>query len=362
MAASRHGVIVELLSPRGTLTLDDLIALNDEIAALVRAGVPLDRGLFDLGRDLPGQLSRVSTALAERISRGEDLAAAVDASRDQFPPLYQAIVAAGSRSGRLAAALEGLAVTARRIAELRQVAATALIYPVIVFLLGWLLFVGFVTFFVPQVLPSFRDFHARSADWLATFASLGASAAWWAPLGPGVVLLVVAVWSWRSGQALSLSAGRWLAWVPGARQLLHWCTLATFCDLLALLVDQGVPLAEGLRLAARASGDRSLTAEAEHLAAAIERGAGPEEYLKHAEHFPPLAAWFLSAGQQAKVLGTALRHAAASYHERARQRAEAVQTFLPVSLTLVVGGTTALVYALLLFVPWVNLLKTLATP
>ena len=35
------------------VTLDQLIALNDEIAALARAGVPLDQGLLHLGRDLP---------------------------------------------------------------------------------------------------------------------------------------------------------------------------------------------------------------------------------------------------------------------------------------------------------------------
>ena len=351
---------MELRRSRGGFTLEDLIALNDEIAALVRAGVPLDRGLLDLGRDLPDRLSRVATMLGERLSRGEDLAAALDAARDEFPPLYRAVVAAGQKSSRLAAALEGLAVTARRIAELRQAAATAIIYPLMVFLLGWMLFVGFVTLFVPMVLPSFRDFHAASAEWLAPFEPLGASAAWWAPVGPVAALLLVAIWLWQSRRALSLGSARWLAWVPGTGRLWRSCTLATFSDVLALLVDQGVPLAEALRLSAAAGGDRLLAAEAEPLAAAIEGGVGPEEYLKYAGHFPPLAAWFLSAGQEARLLSTALRHAAAGYHEQARQRAEAVQTFLPISLTFVIGGTTALVYALLLFVPWVNLLKTLS--
>ncbi|HVA45205.1 MAG TPA: type II secretion system F family protein [Pirellulales bacterium] len=353
---------MELLSPRGGFTLDDLIALNDEIAALVRAGVPLERGLVDVGHDLPGRLGRVTTLLAERLSRGEQLDAALQALGDEVPPLYQAIVAAGLKSGRLAAALEGLAVTARRVAELRHVAATALIYPVIILLLGWALFVGFVTFFIPQVLPGFRDFHVTSANWLARFAELGTSVAWWAPIGPLIVLPIVAAWLWRSRRALSLGAGHGFAWVPGARRLVRSCRLATFADVLALLVDQGVPLGEGLRLSAAASGDRALKAEADRLAAAIERGAGPAEYLERAAHFPPLAAWFLSAGQEARLLGFSLRQAALSYHEHARQRAETVQTFLPVYLTLAIGGTTALVYALLLFVPWINLLKTLSTP
>lgn len=345
-----------------SLSLDQLVAFNDEVAALVRAGVPLESGLVALGRELPNRLGRVATALADRLAKGEDLDQALAAMRGEFPQLYVAVVAAGLKSGRLAAALEGLAGAARRIAELRQVTATAILYPVIVFLLGWMLFVGFVTFFVPRVLPGFRDFRVASADWIGWFAQLGSSAAWWGPVAPLVVLLAVAVWWWRSRRAVALESGLWLGWVPGAGSLLRSCQSATFTDVLALLVDQRLPLGEGLRLAAAACGSRAMALDADALAAAIERGEGPADYLRHSGRLPPLVAWFLAAGQQGGLLVSALRHAAASYHERARQRAEAVQLFLPMFLTLVVGGTTVLGYALLVFGPWVNLLKTISQP
>ncbi len=341
-------------------TLEDLLALNDEMAALVRAGIPLESGLAELGRELPGHHGRVAAALSERLARGARLDEALLDSRAEFPQLYVSVVTAGLKSGRLAAALEGLAEAARRVAELRQVTATAIIYPLIVFLLGWGFFVGFVTFFAPHVLPGFRDFGVSSAGLIAWFAELGDSARWWGPIGPAVVLLAVAMWWWRSRQALSLDNSRWMGWVPGARRLLRLCRWAAFADVLALLVDQRVPLAEGLRLGAAACGDRGLAVDADALALAIQRGDGPAECLRRAERFPPLVAWFLAAGQDGRLLVSALRHAAASYHERARQRAELVQTFLPVFLTLLVGGTSVLVYALLVFAPWVDLLKTIS--
>ena len=46
----------------GRISIDELAALNDEIAALVRAGVPLDRGLLGAGGDLPGGLGRITSA------------------------------------------------------------------------------------------------------------------------------------------------------------------------------------------------------------------------------------------------------------------------------------------------------------
>jgi type II secretory pathway component PulF len=298
---------------------------------------------------------------AERLARGEELDEALAACQADLPPLYIAVVRAGMKSGRLSAALEGLAVSARRIGELRRVTATALIYPVIVFLLGWAMLVGFVAFFAPQVLPGFRDFRVDSAGVIAWFARLAPSARWWGPLGPAVVLLGVVIWWWQSRKALSLGGG-WLGWVPGARAMVRLSQSATFADVLALLVDQRVPLADGLRLASAACGNRAMAADADQLATAIERGAGPHEYVARAGRFPPLISWFLSAGQEARSLVSALRHAAGSYHERARQRAETVQSFLPVILTLLIGGTTVLAYALLVFVPWINLLKTVGAP
>lgn len=341
-------------------TVDELLALNDEIAALVRAGVPLEQGLTDLGRDLPAGAGRAATELAERLARGDPLEQALAAQSD-LPPLYLCVVAAGLKSGRLAAALEGLSVAARRIAELRQTTATALIYPLLVFLLGWGLFVGFTAFFAPTVLPSFRDFRVASAEVIAWFAALGPSAAWWGASGPLAVVSAVVVWWWQSRRAVLLAGGRSVAWIPGARPLLRLCHAAAFADILALLIEERVALPDALRLAAGASGSRSILHDAEALAGAIERGAAPREAIDLAGRFPPLVAWLLSAGE-GRVLVSALRHAAGSYHERARQRAEVVQTFLPIGLTLAIGGGTVLAYALIMFLPWINLLNTLTSP
>ncbi len=97
----------------GAIALDDLIALNDEIAALSRAGLPLERGLLGFGIEVPGRLGAVATALGERMERGESLAEAVRDERLNLPATYRAVVEAGLRSGRLAAALEDLAAYAR---------------------------------------------------------------------------------------------------------------------------------------------------------------------------------------------------------------------------------------------------------
>ena len=51
-------------------TIEQLIALNDEIASMARAGVPLELGLRELGGDSAGRLREVSQALSDRMSAG----------------------------------------------------------------------------------------------------------------------------------------------------------------------------------------------------------------------------------------------------------------------------------------------------
>ena len=357
---------MQLWPDRGTaLSLDELLALNDEIAALVRAGVPLESGLLDLGRDLPGRLGRLATRLAESMAQGQTLDQAIAARQAEFPRLYLAIVAAGRRSGRLAVALEGLTTAARRVAEMRQLTGAAMIYPVVVFLVAWLLLIGFVMYFAPAVAPSYHDFNAPSAPWMTSIAQVGPSAVYWGPIGPFVVLLTFGVWWHMSRRALTLDgdrASRWLGWIPGAGGLFRSCQAATFAEVLALLVEQEAPLAEGLRLAAAASGSPPMVADAESLAAAVERGETPSQCLTHARRFPPLLGWLIATGQERGPLVPALRHAAVSYRQRAMRRAEAIQRYLPVAWSLGLGGTTVLVYALLLFGPWFSLLRTISQP
>ena len=108
------------LGRAGSITVEQLSALNEEIRALVRAGVPLERGLITAARDLGGRLGRITSALGTRLSRGESLVEALDAEKDVLPPLYRAVVEAGARSGQLPVALEGLAGYVRGYSEARS--------------------------------------------------------------------------------------------------------------------------------------------------------------------------------------------------------------------------------------------------
>ncbi len=292
-AASRPGRATATVQ----ITLDDLIALNDEMAALVRAGVPLERGLAGLAGELPGRLAVISRTLATRLSQGQSLPDALTAERQAFPPAYAALVAAGLRSGRLAAALEGLSAAAVRLRDVRQTMLFALAYPLAMAILACGLLVLLVCYVEPRM-ELLYDRHVPAR--LRALALVGDYAAVWGVLVPVGLALLFAVWWYRSNRALVLQAGesrRVLGWLPGVGRLIATAQAAALAEILALLLEHDVPLAEAVVLAAEAVGDRATRGAAAALAAAIQQGTAPPPPGAAAGGLAPLVRWLICAAR-----------------------------------------------------------------
>jgi general secretion pathway protein F len=341
------------------VSLDDLIALNDEIVALIRAGVPLERGLVGLSGDLPGRLQRITATLAKRLNQGESLTAAMAAEPQTFPPVYRALVAAGLRCGRLGPVLEGLANSARKLREVRQIMLMSLLYPLGVLLLVF----GLFAFLVVALLPTFSDLYDRRPPAaLERLLSLGEHFGVWGPVVPIAIVLVFALWWYRSSRALVLQTGGGglLSSMPGVRSLLASAQAASLADVLALLLEQGVPLDEAVRLAAATVNDPATHDAAQSMAIAVQRGGAAVPKAGRPNGLTPFMRWMIANGQNERTLVPLVRHTAQIYRQRTLRQADWLRIYLPTVLTIGIGGTATLIYCLTLFIPYTELLKSLA--
>ncbi|RUL88074.1 type II secretion system F family protein [Tautonia sociabilis] len=345
------------------VTLDELIALNEEIAALVRAGGPLERGLIGARGDLKGRLGRVAGTIGRRMEQtGCSLEEALEAEGESIPELYRAVVAAGIRAGRLPAALEGMTTFARRLADLRTTIGLALIYPALVALLAYGLIVAMVVLLAPRIASAY-DALGVPAGIASRLARAGEWAWAWGPAGLIVLILAAAAWV-RSGRASALGGlSPTLGWMPGTRTLLRLSRSGLLAELLALLVENRVPLPDALRLAARAVGDDRLREAVARAAEATSRGEDLRSALapESSPGLPPLLRWLVVSGASHRDLPGALRLAARTYHERALLQAELIRLFGPTALVALIGGTAVLLYGMTLFAPFAELLRGVAS-
>lgn len=344
------------------ITLEDWIALNDEIAALARAGMPMEKGLLGLGDDLPGSLGAVVRRIAERLEQGQALPEALESESSNLPRTYRAVVEAGLRSGRLAAALEGMAGFARNYLEMRRAIGLALIYPIVVLMSGYVLLLGIVMILWPRMSEAFRLLGIKSVGPAPVLTALGSYVWIWGPILPVVLLAVGMAWI-ASGRAAAMGLGcgrRLLRWVPGMRGILEGTVAAQFAEWLAMLLEHEVPWSEAVRLAAEATGDASFRTSALALEASSREGVAIVDGLHADGTLPPMLRWVMSAGASQGQIVQPLQQAAASYRRRVLDRASQMRATLPVVLLLVIGASTTFFYAMMLFLPWSTLLRDLA--
>lgn len=334
-----------------TASLDEFMALNDQLAALVEAGVPLD---VDLGprTEAAATLERINALIARRVSQGASLTSAIETDDKLLTPSYRSMVQLGLRSENLAAGLIGsnrLAVSAE---QSQRATRLALIYPLIVCGLAFVGLIGFCLFLVPVLESTYRNLQIPVRTGLQTLQSLRSSLPFWASAVP-LVTLIVAGWRLRSGPRVSPV-------LPGTAKANFEERTANFSDALATLLETGAPLPEALRLAADNWNDASMRERTRLLAATFDQGQAINESSLVVDRFPPLLRWALVGSEPITARDRALKTASKIYRQSATRRRRRLQVIVPMVIGLALGGTAALLYGLALFVPVVEMLGELA--
>lgn len=332
----------------GEVPLSQLVGLNEEIAALVRTGIPLERGLLELSRELPGRPGAVARSLASRLQNGETLEQILADDRAGLPKLWRAVVAAGIRSGNLAAALESMTRTGRRVGELRRSLVLAAIYPTLVLVVAYCLLLMVSSFLFPRLMDFYADLGEPAPVVLTQFQDVVSISSWLAP----IALLVLGFWCLTAGQrsvpARRLGNSRF-GWARPVLQTLQDGRIAAYVEVLRLLVKQNVPLPEAMELAGDASGDSGLHRASLDTAKRLRDGEIRSGTLPR--EFPPLLGWVLLSGQDRPRLGRTLQIIADKYRHRAARSAAVVSIYAPVIFTALFGGMVVLVQALIILGP-----------
>lgn len=345
-----------------TATLDDFMAFNDQLAALAEAGAPLALGLDGAGDEAAAALERINADVARRVSRGASLDEALG-DADRVPAAYRCLMQIGLRSGQLDAALDGSQRLADAAEQSRYGLRAAFFYPLIVCGLAYVGLIGFCLWFEPTLEGMHEEFRLEWGSGLRVLHALRVTMPFWVPLPP-LALLAWLVWRQfgKAATATSASHGGLLSRLTGANRApekLRWANLA---DSLATLLAAGTPLAEGLRMAACASGDADVSRATRDLADSLEENRPAAAENAAGEPVPPFLRWALLDSEPTVDRVRALRMAADVYRDSAQRSAERARLLAPLLACVVIGGGAVLLYGLALFVPVVQLLMSVAAP
>lgn len=342
---------------------ETLAALSDEMAALARAGLPLDRGLAALSVELGGDsVGRACRDLARLLSEGKPIDTAMAEALKGAPPHVAALVRSGVTSGKLAESLTRLGEHARLRSRLSAVVLDALFYPGIVMAFGLAILAFLGTFVIPKFMKIFADF-GMQVPWITqVLFALNEHAVIIFLIVPAVlvfslVLLRIALASTESGRRLWCRVtGAIPVWGMMQRQV----NLALLYDLLGLLVTAEVPLAEALRLAGAASPDPVLGHAATAAAKDLEEGKPLEPSLRDHKLGTAWAAWIAGVGASQGKLAQQLELLRDTSMRLAEWRARWLRAVLPPVLLVFVAGGGIGMFLLSLFLPMFTLVEGLS--
>lgn len=343
------------------VSLTDLIAFNEEVAALVRVGLPVEVGLG--GAELPKRLRQITTRFREELQRGASLRQALDNCGAEFPPSYLALVEAGLRSNRLTDALVSAGEFARTLLGMQHQIRSALVYPLLIFAIAYGFFLLLLDELVPRILGLLVVSGGSPHVLLKLLLLLSQTMVYWGPALP-IAMFVLAIVTGVIPLPLlrpSTALVERIHLLPWAGRIIRDSQSAGFCQLLAILVDREVPLPLSLELASASSGDRRLAEECHRVAADLRRGIPLNESLKTAVHLPAFTRWMLSSGHDQGGLAAVMVTLSDIYRRRAESQRQLFSLSAPLILTVAIGGTAVAFYSLLVFVPMRDLFMQLVS-
>jgi type II secretory pathway component PulF len=340
-------------------TLDEFIALNDQLAAAIEAGLPL---ALDLGADGDSiqALERTSAIVARQVSRGASLEEAISTAGPELPAQYRSLALIWIRSDDRNAVLDRASELGDALEDSREDTRLALVYPVTVFALALAGMAAFCLFVLPKLQgfrTSLRLSLGKGMDVLELIARL--LPVWGAA---GAVILIAAVWFiWRAARSRTSrhAPGLW-ARLTGRASADFDERTAAFADWLALLLSAGASEEDSLRLASEASGDQRLRRGVASISDADLKELASTQGGRRLWPFPPFLRWALGRSEPSQR-AEALRIAADVYRNSARRSSDRARVVAPIVASVLIGGGAVLIYGLSLFVPMTEMLRSVAT-
>jgi general secretion pathway protein F len=318
----------------------DLVALTQQIATLLEAGLPLDRVLGIQAELAPNpRLRTLMGDVLRSVRSGTSLADALAKHHPRpFSRLYINMVRAGEKGGVLESTLRRLGQFLDESQEFRDALVSALIYPALLSTVGAAAVVFLMTFVIPRFAAIFNDL--GTAIPLPTLILLEVSEAiqrgWW------LLALVVAGGVLASRMVLAtprgrLAADRLLLGLPVVGEVILKTEVARFTRILGTLLKSGIGMIPALAVVKEMLSNRVLVGAAEGLGDGARRGAGLAEPMAAAKAFPPLVIHMVRVGEETGRLEDMLLQVAAALETDTRKLVKRLIALAEPCIILIMG-------------------------
>jgi type IV pilus assembly protein PilC len=344
------------LPTRARVSNREFLVFNQELATLLKAGMPLVQSLDILRRRVANPFFKsVLDDVYERVRAGNSLSEAFDAHGSLFPGVYTASLLAGEKSGNLEQVIRRYVAYVKVVATVKRKTVSALVYPAILLMLSLVV----VSIIVLRVVPEFEAFYAQFEQELPLSTRMIVATSEFARsyavlLTIGAVAAGVAFWAWMKEPVQRERFDRWILRMPGIGPIAMKFSTSQAARTLATLLGGGIPLVNAIDVAARSIKNRYMAHELQVAGQQVREGRALAAAMHDSGAFADVAVKMVEVGESTGALQEMLNSLADFYDEEIDTNLSRFITLVEPVL-LVVMGLVIAGLLLALYMPLFNM-------
>lgn len=323
----------------------DVAIMTRQLSSLLNAGIPLVESLEALTEQLENaKLKAILTEVREEVVAGGKLSDSLGKHPNIFGDLYINMINAGEASGALDVVLMRLADFTEGQAALRSKVIGAMVYPVIMTVVGVALLSMLLVYVVPKVTKIFEDMNeALPLPTRLLMAVSGMLQHYWYLILLGIPVVILAI-----RKLMRTPKGR--AWwdakslkIPLFGKLQLMIIVSRFARTLATLLASGVPLISAMDITRNLVTNTKLRKVIEKTRDEVREGQSMAEPLMRSGEFPPIVTRMIAVGERTGELEKMLERVADNYDTEVDTTVSTLTTILEPVMILVMAGVVSFV-------------------
>ena len=355
------GVHLPALPRRRKVSSREFLVFNQELATLLKAGMPLVQSLDILRRRVTNPVFKaVIDDVYERVRSGSALSEAFEAHGAMFPGVYTASLLAGEKSGNLEAVLRRYVSYVKIVSGVKRKTISALVYPAILVVLSLCV----VTIIVVKVVPEFSAFYNQFGKELPlstrviVAVSSFVTTYYYLILG-ALVAAAVAFYGWVKQPGQRRRFDRLILGLPMIGPIAQKFSTSQGARTLATLLGGGIPLVNALEVTSRSLANQYMAGELLRSAQQVREGRSLAGSMQESGVYPDVAIKMVEVGESTGALQEMLNSLSDFYDEEIDTNLSRFITIVEPAL-LVIMGIVIAGLLLSLYMPLFNLSSALS--
>ena len=345
---------------KGKVKQADFLLFNQQLSALLRAGIPVLQSIELLKtRSASGNLRIVLADVEEKIKSGVPLSEAFEA-QGMFPRIYTASILAGEQSGALDDVLARFVTYLKRSVGISRKLRGALAYPAFLLVAATMMVAFLSLYIVPKMSELFKSLSANrglptiTLVVLAVANGISGNILWLLPLA---IVIGLAVYVWLRTYSGKLMLHRFLLKIPIGGQLIRNMATAQLSRSLSTLLSGGITVPDSWEISSQAINNLELRRRSQGVLPMIREGRGFTEALEKANWMPELALDMVGIGERSGSLREMLDEVAGFYDSEAEVRLEQLTTLLEPLILLFMAGVVVTIL-LAIYLPIIQMISS----